>query len=303
MSNSDPNLIITTSDAGASVRTVIDVESGVTSHYQAMVLAFDDGAATLDIVTASNPYPVYLPATSQAYLRIQEIADGLTAVAGVTSMLVTFTDSAAITVDATLDAVVGISAGQVIGVYGVPGATAIGIAGVAGATAIGVTGTVGIDSAAVIGISGDVGVTGQVSIDSSSLIGISGDVGVTGEVAVVPGGASLGVTGEVSVVNGSSTLQVVSIPATGLTNGGYSGNFTVSGQRLPSHGLSSGVRIIAESTGVSTDYVYVGGTTAGGTGGMYPLREFESVFLEVNNLNMVYFWPDNTQVVVKYIGS
>jgi len=303
LSNSDPNLIVTTSDAGASIRTVIDVESGVTSHYQAMVLAFDDGGSTLDIVTGSNPYPVYFPATSQAYLRIQELSNGLTTNAGITSMLVTFTDSAAITVDATLDAVVGISAGQMIGVYGLEGATAIGIAGVAGATAIGVTGQVAIDSSSLIGISGDVGVTGQVSIDSSSLIGISGAASVTGEVAVVPGGASLGVTGEVGVVNGSSTLQVISVPATGLTNGGYSGNFTSAGQQLATHGLSSGVRLIAESTGISTDYVYVGGSTAGGTAEMYPLREFESVFLEVDNLNKVYFWPDNTQVVVKYIGS
>ena len=76
---------------------------------------------------------------------------------------------------------------------------------------------------------------------------------------------------------------------------------------FPAHGLSSGVRISAYSTGVSTDFVYVGGQSGGGTASMYPLRDFQtfgdSVFIEIDNMSKLFIGSDNSNANIRYLGS
>jgi hypothetical protein len=85
----------------------------------------------------------------------------------------------------------------------------------------------------------------------------------------------------------------------------------MSGARLAtaSYGLSSGVRINAFSTGATTDFIYVGGTsdyassTLGLTSYGYPLREGDSFFIETDNLNKIHLQADNTAVDVRWIAN
>ena len=124
-----------------------------------------------------------------------------------------------------------------------------------------------------------VGVTGQVSIDSTSLIGISGGVTV-------------------------STMPAISVVLpTGLTNGAIITGLDA-GISLDSHGLSSGIRIQAFDTGTTSEYVYVGGNTSTGldTNG-FPLREFDTIFIEVDDANKVCILSDNASAKIRYIGS
>ena len=84
-----------------------------------------------------------------------------------------------------------------------------------------------------------------------------------------------------------------------------------SGATLASHGLTSGVRITAFSTGSTSEYVYVGETQASvaytGVGGLthtgFPLREMDSVFIEIDDTGMIAVVSDNSAAKIRYIGS
>ena len=132
-----------------------------------------------------------------------------------------------------------------------------------------------------------VGVTGTVLTDSTSLIGISGGVVVT------------------SITNEIPIMQPV-----GITNGAIVSGLDV-GQTLASHGLSSGVRIQAFATGSTTEYVYVGASASTvaytGVGGLthigFPLREMDTVFIEIDDTGKIAVVSDNSAAKIRYIGS
>ena len=132
-----------------------------------------------------------------------------------------------------------------------------------------------------------VGISGTVQVTPSSLIGISGGVVVTS------------ITEEIPVQQPS-----------GITNGCIESGLN-SGITLSAHGLSSGVRVQAFSTGSSAEYVYVGASASTvsytGVGGLthlgYPLREFDTIFIEIDDTGKVAVVSDNSSAKIRYIGS
>ena len=337
----DPNISVPVGTS-TSVRTItenqatgvsLDAGGGGTQHIQVVAVGVHDGSGkTLDIVTQAQPLPVTFPTgASEAYDRLQEISNAVTGtgVAGLTSMFVKIDNSSPLSFTAEI-AYTGITDNYDYAqmfVYGVPGATAIQICGHSdGMTAVGVTGQVAVIGGpaatpvriAGTGDSGHVGVTGQVKVlaGAASLpiagTGPGGHVGVTGEVTVkgVAANAAIPVTGGVFVTGmgqGTTAMPVLATPPDGggITSGQTSGDLTTI-RAFPAHGLSSGVRLLAKSVGSGGGtfcYVGFGSSLPGNTGSMFPLREFESVFLEIDNMSKISVASDHTSVVISYIGT
>jgi len=337
----DPNISVPVGTS-TSVKTItenqatgvsFDAGGGGTQHIQVIAVGVHDGSGkTLDIVTQAQPLPVTFPTgASEAYDRLEEISNAITGdgTAGLTAMHVKIDNSSPLFFTAEI-AYTGITDNydySQMFVYGVPGATAIQICGHSdGMTAVGVTGQVAVIGGpaatpvriAGTGGSGYVGVTGQVKVlaGAASLpiagTAASGHVGVTGQVSVtgVATNVAIPVTGGVFVTGmgqGTTAMPVLATPPDGggITSGITTGDLTTI-RGFPAHGLSSGVRILAKSVGSGGGtfcYVGSGPTVPGSTAAMYPLREFESVFIEIDNLSKVSIAGDNTSVSISYIGS
>ena len=332
----DPNISVPVGSS-TSVKTItenqvtgvsFDSGGGGTQHVQVIAVGVHDGTGkTLDIVTQAQPLPVTFPtAASDAYDRIKELSDGITFSGGVTSMKILFDTSQTLAFSGSIENV-GITTNYDFAqmfVYGVPGATGVHVHGVTNGIAVGVTGQVAVignSSLAPVIVggtagSGHVGVTGQVAIASPSSGSIpiagtagSGHVGVTGQVKMigVAGAQEVAVTGGVFVTGlgqGTTAMPVLATPPNGITSGFTSGDLRVT-RAFTAHGLSSGVRILAKSVGSGGTFCYVGSgpTIPGSTAEMYPLREFESVFVEIDNMSKVTIAGDSTSVTISYIGS
>jgi hypothetical protein len=325
MSDTDNDIILNAGTGGAGIKTFYETTAGETGHYQLMMLSFDDAAATADIASMSNPFPVMIPPTADTVGGfVNQMYNGLTTDgAGGTAFKCDVSYGSGITVNAIVeDLIVGITANKSfaqIGVYGT-GGTAVGITGsvyiidtnvgVTSSSGIAVFGTggtamnvatsgdaVGITSTSGIAVFGTGGtamnIAGTCSVNSASLVGISGgawpvtiDSSVALNVNIAPGFTTGRINGDISGMSGSAT------------------SFS-----FASYGLSSGVRINAFSTGATTDFIYVGGTTDFGSSTLgltsygYPLREGDSLFIETDNLNTVYLQADNTSVDVRWIAS
>jgi len=283
------------------IQSYYEVEGVSSGHYQLQGLAFEALGATWDIASLSNPYPVQIPSSSTLGTQISDIWATVESVDGISSQRVHIAGSTGLTVNAIVSDLVISEVGATvfgIGVYGT------------GSTAVSVTGNIGIGAGEMITISGDTAITGSVYV--------LGDAGVTGEVGIhgVDGAKAVGVTGQVAIddssligISGGVSLDGVSLVEvkipTAITSGVISSNI-VSGISLDNYPLSSGVRIQAFDTGISTDYVYVGGGTSdglSGSGNGYALREFDSIFLEVDNLNLVCVASDNVTSTIRYVGS
>ena len=183
-----------------------------------------------------------------------------------------------------------------------------------------------------IGASGDAlkvaltnaGVTFSVSLNT--IIGITNDgggAGITsairiqgmcgGEPVVVKGrngeaievtntsGSALGITAE----NLKVTVEDYSKPTSFVSGCTFALYGSTASQVTPiSTPLSSGITIKSHPSNV--DFIYVGnsGLTAGVTTNAYPLESGESIFLEINNLNLVYVLGISGDTrKVNYIGS
>ena len=336
----DPNISVPVGTS-TSIKTItenqlhgvsFDAGGGGTQHIQVIAVGVHDGSGkTLDIVTQAQPLPVTFPTgASEAYDRIKELSDGLSLApsTGVTAFRVKIDSSDPLTFTGEI-AYAGITDNydfRQMFVYGVPGATAINITGTADSGHVGVTGQVaiinGLSNLSIQGVSssGFVGVTGHVATIGTGTgvpiriggTGGSGHVGVTGEVTVkgVATNAAIPVTGGVFVTGmgqGTTAMPVLATPPDGggITSGITTGNLqTIRG--FAAHGLSSGIRVLAKSVGSGGGtfcYVGHGPTVPGSTAAMYPLREFESVFIEIDNMNNVSVASDNTSVSISYIGS
>jgi len=324
MSHDSDNMNVQGSDHTYAIRTEYDT-GGPTGHVQVMALGYDAGASAMSVASQSTPYPVRIPASSTVGGYIQDIWESLTGdgTEGMTAIGVDVISSAGLTINAVVqDLIVGITSNinspfAQIGVYGTGGTAVgmtgsvyvLGVAGVTtdnvgiamfgsrGATAVGVTGavTVHTDSGSGIGVygvtgigssnHGDIGVTGSVVLDKTSLVGISGGITIA-----------------------SMPSITVNLP----DGGGYTCGSVkpgVAGMSFAPHGLSSGVRITAYSTGATTDFVFVGASAGvahkleGLTSHGYPLREMDSIFLEIDNLSKVCMVSDNANAIVRYLGS
>tara|TARA_Y100000310_G_scaffold283238_1_gene305087 strand:+ start:782 stop:1756 length:975 start_codon:yes stop_codon:yes gene_type:complete len=317
------NISLTTSGGIHSLKSFFESDGGdgsSSAHYQLMGLGFANTAATWDIASATNPYPFQLSATSTVGTHITNLNHGMTLTGGITAFNVKLLDNAGLTVNAIVsDLVIGITTNRshessTIGVYGT-GGTAVGMTGSVYiintdnylSKGIGIFGTGGAMGGS--SVSGDVGVTGYVGIDPTTYIAVygatgygssvSGDVGVTGSVAI-DHRSVIGISGGITV-DIMPTL-VVAVPS-GLTSGYISSNLG-GGITLDPHGLSSGVRIQAFSTGSTSEYVYVSyGTGGHATAAGYALREFDSVFIEIDNTSKVTIRSDNSAASIRYIGS
>ena len=339
----DPNISVPVGTS-TSIKTItenqatgvsFDSSGGGTQHIQVIAVGVHDGSGkTLDIVTQSQPLPVTFPTgASEAYDRLAEISDAVTgdgSASGQTAMMVQIDTSNPLTFTGEI-AYAGITDNfdfQQMFVYGVPGATAINITGTADSGHVGVTGQVaiinGLSNLSIQGVSssGFVGVTGHVAtIGTGTGIPVrvggtaaGGHVGVTGGVFVTSmgiGTTAMPVTGGVFVTGlgqGTTGMPVIATIADGggMTSGATSGDLQTA-RTFDSHGLSSGVRILAKSVGTGGGtFCYVGhGPTvpAGGTAAMFPLREFESIFIEIDNLNKISLASDNTSCVISYLGT
>ena len=336
----DPNISVPVGTS-TSIKTItenqatgvsFDSSGGGTQHIQVIAVGVHDGSGkTLDIVTQAQPLPVTFPTgASEAYDRIKELSDGLSLApsSGVTAFRVKIDSSDPLTFTGEI-AYTGITTNYTyrqMFVYGVPGATAIAVGGSLGAVAVGVTGQVAIVNGAtkfsVQGVSYDgyVGVTGNVTAIGTGTgipiriggTGGSGHVGVTGEVTVkgVATNVAIPVTGGVFAYGGGQGTTAMPVLATPPDGGGITSGITTGNLQTPrgfaSHGLSSGIRIIAKSIGSgggSYCYVGYGPTAPGSTAEMFPLREMESIFVEIDNMNKVSIASDNTSVSISYLGS
>ncbi len=339
----DPNISVPVGTS-TSIKTItenqatgvsFDSSGGGTQHIQVIAVGVHDGSGkTLDIVTQAQPLPVTFPTgASEAYDRIKELSDGLSMApsSGVTAFRVKIDSSDPLTFTGEI-AYTGITTNYTyrqMFVYGVPGATAMVVEGSAGSTAIavGVTGQVAVVngsgtkfSVQGVSTSGYVGVTGNITAigtGTGTPIRIggtagAGHVGVTGEVTVkgVATNVAIPVTGGVFAYGGgqgTTAMPVLSTPPDGggITSGITTGNLQVV-RGFASHGLSSGIRIIAKSVGSGGGtycYVGYGPTVPGSTAAMFPLRELESIFVEIDNMNKVSIASDNTSVSISYLGS
>lgn len=335
----DPNISVPVGSS-TSIRTVTEHKDvgvsfgsgfpGTTQHIQVVTVGFHDGTSvTHDIVSSANPMPVTFPtASSDAYDRIKELSDGITFSGGVTSMKILFDTSQTLAFSGSIENV-GITTNYDFAqmfVYGVPGATGVHVHGVTNGIAVGVTGQVAVignSSLAPVIVggtagSGHVGVTGQVALAAPAAGSIpvagtagSGFVGVTGGVFVTSmgvGTTAMPVTGGVFVTGlgqGTTAMPVLATPPSGITSGFTSGDLR--GIRaFGTHGLSSGVRIMAKSVGSGTGtfcYVGYGSSLPGTTNEMFPLREFESVFVEIDNMDKIAIASDHSSVEIRYIGT
>jgi len=152
----------------------------------------------------------------------------------------------------------------------------------------------------------DVWSSGGVQIYGSSA-GAS-PVGVTGQVKIADGaGGLVSISGGVSL---DGTPLVNAIVSTSVTSGIIASGLQLGSTLGLGHGftLSSGVRVQAFDTGSDSHYIYVGGNTSTGLSGSaaglgIALREFDSVFIEVDNTNKVFIASDNSTATVRYVGS
>ena len=337
----DPNISVPVGTS-TSIKTItenqatgvsFDSSGGGTQHIQVIAVGVHDGSGkTLDIVTQSQPLPVTFPTgASEAYDRIREISDAVTGdgtASGITSMHVKIDSSSPLSFTGEI-AFTGITTNYTyrqMFVYGVPGATAIAVGGSLGAVAVGVTGQVAVVTGAggavtiagtgpkgFVGITGNVGADGRTNGTPVVITGLNGAtaIGVTGQVAItgVATNVAVPVTGGLFVHGqgvGATAMPVLATPPDGggMTSGLTSGDLRTIRSFGSNHGLSSGARFLARSVGSgSGTFCYVGYATAGNTASMYPLREFESVFIEIDNLNKVAVAGDNSSVTISYLGS
>ena len=327
MANNDDNMIVQGGDGGNyDIITAYSGNSGgPTGHFQIMGLAYEQTAGNAyTFVSESAGLPVRVPAASTVGGYIQDLQACVGTAAGASCMNVDVVSSAGLTVTAIVeDLIVGITTElsyAQIGVYGT------------GGTAVGITGSVfilgGSDGGAVNVKSTD-GIT--VHGDGGGDIVVNGIMGITTSLPYAQigvygtGGTAVGVTGMVRtdqfsitsvsggvVVTSITTPIPVAIPS-GATNGSISTGLN-SGLTLAQHGLSSGVRVQAFSTGSSAEYVYVGASAStvpfvsiAGAAGLtalgYPLREMDSVFIEVDNTGKIAVVSDNSAAKIRYIGS
>jgi hypothetical protein len=313
------NISLTTSGGIHSIRSIFESDGGDGSssgHYQLMGLGFANTAATWDVASSTNPYPFQLSASSTVGTHITNLNHGMTLTSGITAFNVKLLDNSGLTVNAVVsELLIGITANKAfaqVGVYGT-GGTAVGMTG--SVYVIGNTGAYNDVGIAVFGtggsaLGGDVGVTGQVAVSPTTWISVygatgmgssvSGDVGVTGSVAI-DHRSVIGISGGITIA--SQPQLVVAVP-TGLTSGYISTGLDSDGITLAIHGLSSGVRVQAFSTGSTSEYVYVSYGQGGlGTAAGYALREFDSVFIEIDNTSKIHIQADNSAAQIRYIGS
>lgn len=164
--------------------------------------------------------------------------------------------------------------------------------GVTFSVAIGVTtGVVNGDSGlAVFGVSG------------GEPIAVKGRNGEAVEVTSTPGTA-VAVTGDF-FVDGTQSTKIAEITRPSTVVSGFTLASLTGAPIGASTALKSGVTVRAEST--NTDFVYVGnsGISGGGTASGYPLSKNESIFIECNNLNLVFaIGATGDSRGVNYIGS
>ncbi len=321
MANNDDNMIVQGGDS--SNYDIITVYSGAsggpTGHFQMMGLAYEQttgGAYTYVSETAG--LPVRIPAASNIGVKISELHECITGdgTAGLTAIGVDIISSAGLTINAIVeDLVFGVTTDVTranVGVYGT-GGTAVGITG-----SVYVLGVADVKSTSGITVhgsgGGDIVVGGIMGITTNqpyAQIGVYGTggtaVGVTGTVKTDPT-SLIGISGGVVVT--SITEEIPIQQPSGMTNGSIESALN-SGVTLGAHGLSSGVRIQAFSTGSSAEYVYVGASAStvpyAGADGLthkgYPLREMDSVFIEIDNTGKVAIVSDNSAAKIRYIGS
>ena len=280
-----------------------------------------------DIVGYAKPLPVdFSNGTGKTFL--DRVDGGLTYdnSNGGTAFYVKIDGSSGITVSANLGGELAVTGEVSIHGITIGNKNPILVGGYAGATAMPIR---------VLGasLSGHLGVTGQILAVNAKTAPLyingtaaaSGEVGVTGQIKVIGGPAAtpvliagtgsnghVGVTGNVTIKGLSGgRVPIISVASDGITIGVTSGDLTPSAtgsaiRQFPAHGLSSGVRFQAVSTGVSTDFVYLG-SQSGLTSSMYMLRDYQTfgdtVFIEVDNMNKIHIASDNSSVDVRYIGS
>ena len=325
MPGTNDNVIVTGQDDNYLIMSHYQ-DDGPTGHFQLMGLAYSDGAGgTWETATEVKGFPVRVPAASVVGGYIQDIHAGLTTASGATALGVDVISSAGLTVNAIVeDLIVGITTdndNRLMLVCGLSDSTSDVLNG---ATAVGVTGNVnvtGTDGASV-GISGPVEIIG--------IAGVSGTVETLGTTEIVSGhqfgsvtgvavhGNSggawteanvVGVTGQVAI-DSTSFIGIVGTPdinvplSTGLTHGMIEDAELQTGLSFEAHGLTSGLRIQAFSTGSSAEYVYVGsGSATGLTTSGYPLREMDSIFIETSDMGSIFMIADNANAQLRYIGS
>ena len=319
-------------DTTSLIHSTIDTsnlrgDTGLTHHFQTNTLAFiNNGGATHDIAGYGKPFPVdFSNGNGKEFIDLLDSGMTFSTTAGGTAFFVKIDGSSGITVSADLQGEMAVTGEVSIHGITIGNKNPILIGGYAGATAMPIR---------VLGasLSGHLGVTGHVFAVNTKVLPLyvngtgaaSGEVGVTGAVKVVNVKATpvyingtgsnghVGVTGNVTIKGLSGgRVPIISLASDGITIGVTSGNLTPSStgsaiRSFPAHGLSSGVRLQAFSTGVSTDFVYVG-SQSGLTSSMYVLRDYQTfgdtVFIEVDNMNKIHIASDNTTVDVRYIGS
>ena len=156
-----------------------------------------------------------------------------------------------------------------------------------------------------IGASGDALKVSVMDADITATVSLSATVGVTngGENGTLKvEGVADGVVVPVSDSTVVSKLDTVTLSQINQPTGITAGIFyvTSTSKQLPHHGMSSGVNIRATSN--NTAAIYIGAGFTIGTDG-YPMSAGESLFIECNNLNLLYAIGGATGQSLNYLAS
>lgn len=325
-SDIDNNIIIETSGLTAAVATDVSRFSGATAHFQIFKLAYG-ACGTANIVTSGNPLPVAftsgVTATIGGLITVQGTAGGYPVPMSGTIIATGITGSP-VYVRTFPGYQVEVTGGRAfttsdsISVYGPNGATAIPVK-LVGATNWNI-GTVG--DAIKVAITG---ATFEATIGTS--IGIFGISGATA-ISVRTNGNTLAIN-DTNITNGLTAIYVninnvrtdlagicgalgtlntnlgtlgISMPTT-LKTGRVTANSSAVTQ-MDSSGFTCQYGIQLKALSSNTNIVYFGNTfgLAGSSFG-YSMDPGESLFLKLNNTNLLYVTSASGNQVITYAAS
>lgn len=324
--DTDDNIIIETSGLTAAVATDVVQFSGATAHFQIFKLAYGI-CGTANIVTNSDPLPVSfsggLTATVSNLMTVQGTAGGYPLpVSG--TIIATGLTSSPVYVKTFTGSQIEVTGGRLyttsdsISVYGPSGATALPVK-LVGSTGWNI-GTVG--DAIKVSITG---ATFEATIGTSmAVFGISGATAIS----VRTSGNTLAIN-DTNITNGLTAIYVninnVRTDLAGISSalGTLNTNLGTLGIAMPNAfktgrvvatsaspsqmdptGFSCQYGIEIKSSSSNTNLIYLGNTSGliGASFG-YAMDPGESVFVKLNNTNLVYCIASSGSQVITYAAS
>jgi hypothetical protein len=325
-SDTDDNIIIETSGLTAAVATDVVQFSGATAHFQIFKLAYGI-CGTANIVTSNDPLPVSfssgLTATVSSLVTVQGTAGGYPLpVSG--TIIATGSTASPVFIRTFTGSQVEVTGGRLyttadsISVYGPSGATfmpvkLVGSTGwnigtVGDAIKVSITGatfeaTIGT-SMAVFGVSGATAISVKTNGNTLAINDTNITNGLTAIYVNINNVRSdlAGISSSLGTLNTNLGTLGISMP-TGLKTGRLVAT-SASAAQMDTSGFSCQYGIEIKSSSSNTNLVYIGNTSGliGASFG-YAMDPGESLFLKLNNTNLVYCISSSGSQVITYAAS